>query len=391
MVLLSGCNASNSDQSEVTREGFYEILFDLGDGVECPTRWEISDSGITILNATERIEVFEYQISGDTASFVLPIYGTTVDFQFTATDSLKGFFRNQYRKGDYKVAFKGYKSEEYLPLRKSANIQTTYDVNMDPKEDPYKAIGIFNFKENLISGTFLTETGDYRFLEGKKTSEDEFYLSCFDGSHLFYFSAAMDGDSITGTFHSGNHWNTTWNGVKDESISLVDPDSLTYLNQGETSVQFMGVDMNKDTIEFNSMDFNQVSMIQILGTWCPNCMDETRYYSELAKKYGDKLNIIALAFERPSDLTTQLKNIEIYQKELDIDYPLYLSGTASKSEASEMFSELNGISSFPTTIFIDKKGMVRKIHTGFYGPSTGDYYTNYVKETEGFLDGLIGE
>ena len=56
-----------------------------------------------------------------------------------------------------------------------------------------------------------------------------------------------------------------------------------------------------------------------------------------------------------------------------------------------MFSELNGISSFPTTLYIDKKGMVRKIHTGFYGPSTGAYYTDYVKETEAFLDGLIGE
>ncbi len=56
-----------------------------------------------------------------------------------------------------------------------------------------------------------------------------------------------------------------------------------------------------------------------------------------------------------------------------------------------MFSELNGISSFPTTIFIDKKGMVRKIHTGFYGPGTGDYYADYVKETEAFLNLLISE
>jgi len=153
----------------------------------------------------------------------------------------------------------------------------------------------------------------------------------------------------------------------------------------------MGVDLNKDTTEFNSMDFNQVSIIQVLGTWCPNCMDETRYYSQLVTKYGDQLNIIGLAFERPSDLATQLENIALYQKELNVDYPIYLSGSASKSEASDMFSELNGISSFPTTLYIDKKGMVRKIHTGFYGPSTGDYYTDYVKETEAFLDGLISE
>ena len=390
MVLLSGCNASMTDQSSVTRKGFYEIVFDLGE-VQCPTRWEISEDGITIINAEERIEVSQYRLSGDSASFSLPVFGTTVDFYFTTQDSLRGFFRNQYRKGEYKVAFVGYKSKKITPSQKEPSIQSTYDVTMDKNEEAYKAIGILNSSHGRVTGTFLTETGDYRFLEGKKTSEDEFYLSCFDGSHLFYFSAAMEGDSITGKFYSGNHWNTTWNGVKDKSVSLVDPDSLTYLNRGETSVQFMGVDMNEDTTEFNSMDFNQVSIIQILGTWCPNCMDETRYYSELAAKYGNQLNIIGLAFERPSDLSTQLENITLYQKELNVDYPVYLSGSASKSEASAMFSELNGISSFPTTLFIDKKGMVRKIHTGFYGPSTGDYYTDYVKETELFLDELIKE
>ena len=390
MVLLSGCNASMTDQSSVTRKGFYEIVFDLGE-VQCPTRWEISEDGITIINAEERIEVSQYRLSEDSASFALPVFGTTVDFYFTTQDSLRGFFRNQYRKGEYKVAFVGYKSKKITPSQKKPNIQSTYDVTMDKNEEAYKAIGILNSSHGRVTGTFLTETGDYRFLEGKKTSEDEFYLSCFDGSHLFYFSAAMEGDSITGKFYSGNHWNTTWNGVKDKSVSLVDPDSLTYLNRGETSVQFMGVDMNEDTTEFNSMDFNQVSIIQILGTWCPNCMDETRYYSELAAKYGNQLNIIGLAFERPSDLSTQLENITLYQKELNVDYPVYLSGSASKSEASAMFSELNGISSFPTTLFIDKKGMVRKIHTGFYGPSTGDYYTDYVKETELFLDELIKE
>jgi len=390
MVLLSGCSASISDQPNESREGFYEIIFDLGE-VQCPTRWEISKSGVTIINAEERIEVSDYKVSGDSASFVLPVFGTTVDFQFTDTDFLKGFFRNPFRKGDYKVAFTGYKKENKTSLVKSANIQSTYDVNMDPLDDPYKAIGIFNFNQDIVSGTFLTETGDYRFLEGKKTSKDEFYLSCFDGSHLFYFYAKIDGDSINGKFYSGNHWNATWNGVLNESISLADPNSLTYLNQGETSVQFTGIDMNKDTLKFNSMNFNKVSIIQILGTWCPNCMDETRYYSKLAKKYEDDLNIISLAFERPSDLDTQLKNIKVYQKELEVNYPIYLSGNANKSEASQMFSELNGITSFPTTIFIDKMGMVRKIHTGFYGPSTGKYYTDYVKESENFLDGLIGE
>lgn len=379
-----------TDKPSETREGYYEIVFDLGE-VQCPTRWNITKDGITIINADERIPVSAYRISGDSASFALPVFGTTVNFFFTAKDSLHGFFRDQHKKGNYKVAFTGHKSQKNPSFPEEPNIRSTYDITIDKNEDAYKAIGILNSKSGRVTGTFLTETGDYRFLEGKETSNGKFYLSCFDGSHLFYFSGVMTGDSINGKFFSGNHWNTTWNGVKDKSVSLVHPDSLTYLKRGNTSVQFMGIDPNKDTTEFNSMDFNQVSIIQILGTWCPNCMDETRYYNELAAKYKGQLNIIGLAFERPSELAAQIKNIALYRKELNVAYPIYLSGRASKHEASHMFSELSGITSFPTSLFLDKKGMVRKIHTGFYGPGTGNYYTDYIKETEAFLEGLIKE
>ncbi|MFK7755523.1 MAG: TlpA family protein disulfide reductase [Flavobacteriales bacterium] len=390
MVLLSGCNAFIPEPAEETREGYYEVVFDLGE-IQCPTRWEISKDDITIINADEHIVVSDYKISGDSASFNLPVFGTRVEYVFTADDSLKGVFKNQYRKGDYQIPFNGHKTKKILAHQKEPNLQSTYDVTMDSGEDAYKAIGVFNSRYGRVTGTFLTETGDYRFLEGEMTSETDFYLSCFDGSHLFYFSAEMKGDSITGKFYSGNHWNTTWDGVIDKNVALTDPNTLTYLNDNQTAVDFIGIDTNRDTLEFNSMDFNKVTMVQILGTWCPNCMDESRYYRELSEKYRGDLDIIALAFERPSDLATQLSKIETYKKELGLNYPVYLSGNASKAEASEMFSELNGISSFPTAIFIDKKGMVRKIHTGFYGPGTGKYFSDYVKETEAFLEGLIGE
>ncbi|PKP41219.1 MAG: TlpA family protein disulfide reductase, partial [Bacteroidetes bacterium HGW-Bacteroidetes-10] len=46
---------------------------------------------------------------------------------------------------------------------------------------------------------------------------------------------------------------------------------------------------------------------------------------------------------------------------------------------------------FPTTIFIDKKGVVRRIHSGFSGPGTGIHYQNFVKEFTTFVEGLIAE
>lgn len=52
---------------------------------------------------------------------------------------------------------------------------------------------------------------------------------------------------------------------------------------------------------------------------------------------------------------------------------------------------LNHLISYPTTIFIDKNGKVRKIHTGFNGPATGKKYNEFKNEFENFMDALVLE
>jgi hypothetical protein len=76
---------------------------------------------------------------------------------------------------------------------------------------------------------------------------------------------------------------------------------------------------------------------------------------------------------------------------LEAEFPFLIAGVASKSKASEALPMLSAVSSYPTTIIIDKKGKVRKIYTGFYGPSTGLYYTHYVEQTENFIEKLLAE
>jgi len=53
--------------------------------------------------------------------------------------------------------------------------------------------------------------------------------------------------------------------------------------------------------------------------------------------------------------------------------------------------QLTPIRSFPTTIYIDKKGNVRKIDTVFYGPGTGTYYDDFLKEFNKTIDELLAE
>ena len=50
---------------------------------------------------------------------------------------------------------------------------------------------------------------------------------------------------------------------------------------------------------------------------------------------------------------------------------------------------LNTFLSFPTTIFIDKKGNVAKIHTGYSGPATGKHYQAFLQEFNTEINTLL--
>ena len=63
---------------------------------------------------------------------------------------------------------------------------------------------------------------------------------------------------------------------------------------------------------------------------------------------------------------------------------LYMDSMFSATCVSSMFS-------FPTSIFIGKDGTVRRVHTGFNGPGTGDYYTEYVKITDSLVKSSLEE
>jgi hypothetical protein len=64
---------------------------------------------------------------------------------------------------------------------------------------------------------------------------------------------------------------------------------------------------------------------------------------------------------------------------------------SGKGRASAQLPFLNHVMSFPTCIFVDRKGKVRRIHTGFYGPGTGRYYEAYKSDLYAFVQQLLNE
>jgi len=82
-----------------------------------------------------------------------------------------------------------------------------------------------------------------------------------------------------------------------------------------------------------------------------------------------------------------------FQKAYNINYPVLITGVTVTDEqrTEKTLPQFTPIKMFPTTIILDKTGKVRKIDTGFQGPGTGSYYTNYVKEFNELMDKLLAE
>ena len=151
--------------------------------------------------------------------------------------------------------------------------------------------------------------------------------------------------------------------------------------------------MEGDDFSFPNENYEgKVTIIQIMGTWCPNCLDETIYYKELYNKYHSKgLEIISIAYEVGDSIQDYIESVTRLRNKLSLNFTFLIGGAANKNLASQHFSMLNKIISFPTSIFIGRDGQVKRIHTGFNGPGTGDYYTEYVSYTNSLIENLLAE
>lgn len=245
------------------------------------------------------------------------------------------------------------------------------------KEKTEKAIGEFKQTGNRLEGTFRTETGDYRFLEGTVQGR-RFWMSCFDGSHAFLFSGTIGRDSLQGEFRSGKTYKSLWTARRDPNFQLGDPDSLTSVKPGAASISFSLANPEGRTINFPGPDFQdkKIKIITIMGTWCPNCRDEQIFLREYLAQHPDAaadMAVVSLAFERHKTPEEANMHLAQYKKKLGIPFELLYAGRADKAEAERLLPVLSDVLAFPTMIIVDQNNRVRRIHTGFDGPATSKY------------------
>lgn len=395
LLTIVGCT-SNKPPSHL--KGKWRFVFKVGQE-QLPFNAEIIQESNRLqfytVNGDERIRADEFEVRGDSLFIRLPIFNTALIGKLEA-GNIKGNYFDYSRKGDYQIPFSATKdstSRFAIKGKPTQDVSGKWKVAFSPGSDnEYPALGVFEQKGNQAFGTFLTTTGDYRYLEGNVFG-DSLFLSCFDGSHVFLFKAKVNDTRIEGDFWSGNHWQENWSGTRDENYELPNPNSLTFIKHGYSKLDFSFKNLNEETVSLTDKKFqDKVVIVQIMGSWCPNCMDETAYLVSLYNKFHQQgLEVVSLAFEKSDNVETNIHSLKRLKEHFDIPYEILIAGKASKTEAAQKLPMLNHVLSFPTSIFIDREGNVRKIHTGFSGPGTGEYYREFVEETDQFVSELLIE
>jgi peroxiredoxin len=371
-------------------------------GNEIPFNFEVSDlSGkqhIAIINGDERFKVDNITSKGDSVFIKMPLFDSEFRLKQQGGE-LAGKWVRHLGDHDDAMAFKATPNTAWRFLRSPAKPQVDVTGRWDaPFGDGAKkdmTVGVFKQAGNKVTGTFLSTTGDYRYLEGI-ISGNQLYLSCFDGGHAYTFIAKVNGAKMTdGKFYAGLKSITNWVATKNANAKLPDAYSLTALKPGYKKIAFSFRDTKGNKVALTDSKFkNKVVIVQIMGSWCPNCMDETNYLvNNYYKKYHKKgVEIVGLAYERTTDFAKSQKTLAQLKTRFNVPYPLLITGyTNAAGEPAKSLPMLAEFLGFPTTIIIDKKGDVRKIHTGFSGPGTGNEYAGFIKEFEGLTDNLLAE
>lgn len=265
-------------------------------------------------------------------------------------------------------------------------------------KDTSKAIGLFDQNGDQLTGTFMTPSGDYRYLQGV-VSGDTMKLTGFDGCHALLFTAIIDStDHLSrGKLYSINSPVAPWYAEKKVFDSLPSAYAVSNIKPGTVKLRFRLKDMltNKEVSIADSAFLGKVVVIQILGSWCPNCLDETKFFTQYYKENHQRgVDFIGVDFERTADFGKSKEAMQSFFDHFDISYPVLFSGVAASDPdlTQKVFPDLPvKINAFPTTIFVDKQGYVRKIHSGINGPATGKYYDQFKEEFKDIVNGLLAE
>ncbi len=352
-----------------------------------------------VINAAEKIKVDNIRFTADSVFISMPVFESVIKAAIK-NNAWQGTWTKGGTSTEQVMAFRAAPSTKRFSATAGNalfNVSGRWAVRFKGDTSAaYPSVAEFKQIGNQLTGTILTPTGDYRYLQGIVTG-NQLKLSTFDGGHAFLFTATVGNNKTisNGQFYSGNSFKESWHAVKNPKAKVNTAASSMAMRPGETKLNFTFPDLNGVPVSINDQRFkNKVVVVQIMGSWCPNCMDETIFLSNYYKANKQRgVEVIALAYENSTDFDRSVKSVKKFQQRFDVEYPMLITGVSVSDSlrTEKTLPQITPIKFFPSSIIIDKKGIVRKFDTEFVGPGTGAYYEAYVKAFNVFMEKLLEE
>ena len=348
------------------------------------------------LNGSEQTPIPQIDYHGDSLTFVFSEYGA----------EMHGIWKS------------GRLTGEYMRFRKDTTINKFEAVPLTAPEQPLKTTGstqvplvgkfqayftqkngidsssqaVFWARGDSIYGTIVETSGDRGLMAGKQMG-DSVVLSRVTGWQAQLMELKRDQNSWSGTFFSRFPPPEPFTlQPRAALIKELPLEKRTSLKEPRKPFVFSGTTVMGDSLSNLSPQFKgKVLILDIMGTWCHNCMDAAPLLEKLYSEFGGKgLEIVGLSFELSDDPITARRNLLLYEERYGITFPVLFCGSNAQANTdARIRSQLNNFPGYPTTIFVDRKGVVQKIHGGFNGPGTGEEFQAQINQYYDIVKNLL--
>jgi thiol-disulfide isomerase/thioredoxin len=403
LLLLAAALALAACSKPASRElqpGSYRATIELPGKKTVPFGLDVAqeETGkvLYVLNGAERIRLDEVQGTPGQLQARFPGYETVLTAK-VAGDELTGDVALVHAGGKVlKLPFTAQLGETWRfyadALPDNADFAGRWDVTFtDGTGRRTPGVATFDQRFEDVTGTVQMPADDQRFLAGEAHDED-LRLSRFDGGAVVLYEAKLDGQGrLVGETWSDRGGSQRFVATRNPDASIDAAALASQLRNPVAPFTFAFRDLDGRTVSSSDPRFrDKVLLVTLAGSWCPNSHDEARLLTKLDRQYRPRgLEIVSLMFEQHADFERAVAAVQRFRAAYGIEYPTLIAGDADKAKASAMLPQLDAVLAYPTAIFVDRTGRVRKVHTGFAGPATGVQHDVLAHEFELQIEELL--
>jgi thiol-disulfide isomerase/thioredoxin len=374
-LTLSGCGP-NPLPVQATWQGTLQLP-----ETTVPFRMELDLSSATpaghFIVGSEKTAIPELVRNDNALTFNFSEYGADMRGSWDGKE-LKGEYRRLRSSGNKTFPFTA--SPEAVPPQRQASSSPagTFQVVFDDQKEEEATTVATIWKEGpaALFGTFIAPDGDYGLLEGSPTAQG-IQFSRFTGWQAIAIEVKPSGTSWSGRFHAASTEKPRGFTLRSDPAPSPEAAKQTSMKDPKAPFAFQCTSLDGETVRNTDDRFKGKALaVDIMGTWCHNCMDESPVLQELYTQYGKEgFEVVGLSFEITDDAELGRKNLALFRDRYKLTYPLLYCGSLDDANVDKQITnQLDNFFAYPTTLFIDKRGKVTAIHSGFRGPGTGDQF-----------------